>query len=415
MAHTPFKGTVGRRVQGAGPREAEVVILAEAPGENEEKQGAPLVGASGQFLFGEDTRGVESHIWPGIAELGLGRDVVRLENVLEVRPLDNDLDTISLAAMRKWQEDCLRRLGPEHLPNLKYVIPLGNPALNTILRSPLRLAKKRGGGAEWKWPQTISAWRGSVNEVELGGRKVTMIPTFHPAHFLYGGGMNFQAWRADWIRIGKAAREGIEVWPRLTTIVGPTWREIELFGKLIQHTWHREGKGALLAFDIETIGPIIDCVGFCVDGETTLTIPLLPQLWAGGKADVKRAWDVVRSWIEHDIPKGTWWGYYDVYRLERQKGWKVKRWWWDGYNLHNMYDPADEHSLSYCASRDLQLPYWKHWGKAERRGPDRALRADWRRRHEYNGYDVGATWQLIRLYQAQLTQGWGPLWQGFAA
>lgn len=416
MPHTPWKGRIGRRVPGSGPRDARVVLLAEAPGAEEEERGVPLIGASGSFLFDATVSHgpqVSRHVWPGIAALGLGRDVVRCENVLEVRPLDNELDTVSLASMRKWQEECRKRL--EALPEMSLLVPMGNCALNTVLGSPLTQRKKKAGGAEWVWPQTISAWRGSVNPVEIGGRSVTMIPTFHPAFFLYGGTANFAAWRGDWARIAGAARDGIEVWPKLQTIVGPTWRQVELFEKLVQHTWHREGKEALLTLDIETVGPLIDCIGFCVDGETTLTLPLLPQLWPGGKADVKQAWEVVRRLVQHDIPKGTHWGYYDVFRLERQKGWRVRRWSWDSYNLHHLLDPADEHRLAYCASRDLQVPYWKHLGKEDKRGIDRELKADWAKRHDYNGRDVGYTWHLIREYQHQLTGSWRGLWPGLPA
>lgn len=412
---TPWKGRGGKRVSGSGPRDARVVLLAEAPGADEETAGVPLIGKSGSFLF-EGAPDVSKHVWPGIGALGLGRDVVRGENVLEVRPLDNELDTVSLASMAKWQGECRKRL--ESLPAFDLLVPMGNCALNTVLGSPLKQRKKKAGGAEWVWPHSISAWRGSVNEVRIGGwsgRTVKMIPTFHPAFFLYGGGANFAAWRGDWARIAAAARDGIDVWPKLNTIVGPTWRQVELFEKLVQHTWHREGRDALLALDIETIGPIIDCIGFCVDGETTLTLPLLPQLWPAGREDVKRAWGVIRRLVEHDIPKGTHWGYYDVFRLERQKGWRVRRWWWDSYNLHHLLDPADEHRLAYCASRDLAVPYWKHLGKEDKRGIDKELKANWEKRHRYNGYDVGYTWALIREYQRRLAGEWEGLWPGLAA
>lgn len=409
MALTPWKGRMGRRVPGSGPRDAQVVLLAEAPGADEEQHGAPLIGRSGSFLF-EGDRGISTHVWPGIAAMGLGRAVVRCENVLEVRPLDNELDTVSLASMAKWQRECRRRL--EALPAMTLLIPMGNCALNTVLGSPLKQRKKKAGGAEWIWPHTISAWRGSVNAVEIGGRLVTMIPTFHPAFFLYGGGANFQAWRGDWIRIAEAARDGIEVWPRLTTIIGPTWRQVELFERCVQQHWHRQGTEALLALDIETIGPIIDCIGFCVDGETTLTLPLLPQLWPAGKEDVTRAWGAVQRLVEHEIPKGTHWGYYDVFRLERQKGYRVRRCFWDSYNLHHLLDPADEHKLAYCASRDLRVAYWKHLGKEDKRGIDKELKADWEKRHRYNGLDVGYTWHLIRKYQRRLMHSWGGVWKG---
>lgn len=406
---TPFRGTIGSRVPGAGPLDAKIAFVAEAPGSEEEDLGVPLIGKSGQFLFD----GLAASPWPGVTRMGLGRDVVRLENVIETRPPDNDLDVVSLASMEKGHASLQERLSPTSMPNLELVVPMGNCALNALLRSPLKQRKKRAGGHEWKWPHTISAWRGSVNKIEVAGREVTMIPTFHPAYFLYGEGANFQAWRADWIKIKRAYEEGIEISPKLNTIVAPSWKQIEIFDKLIQHSWHREGKQALLALDIETVGPIIDCVGFCVDGETTLTLPLLPQLWPCGNTDVRRAWGYFQRWMEHDIPKGTWFGYYDIWRILRQKGWAVKRWWWDGFNLHHLFDPADDHSLAYAASRELDVPFWKHIGKEEAKKTSAAVvkKRDWKERHRYCGFDVGYTFHIIRKLQAKLQKPWEKTWR----
>ena len=405
MALTPFKGRFGRRVSGCGPTDAKVVLLAEAPGADEEDVGEPLVGAAGALLF-DGVRGVPPLVWPGLERLGLERRSLRLENVVEVRPLWNDLSTVSLVGMEKAQASTWTRL--EALTAMELLVPMGNPALNTVLREPLRRRKKRGGGHEWKWTQAISSWRGSVNRIEIAGRPVTMIPTYHPAKFLYGGD-DFQAWRSDWVRIAEAAERGLAVWPEFQRIVAPTRDQLRTFQRLVQHTWHREGTKALLAFDIETVGPIIDCIGFALEG-IAVTIPLLPQLWPGRHHDARFAWDVVRALVQHDIPKGTWWGYYDVFRLERQKGMQVKRWWWDGYNMHHLLDPADGHSLDYAASRLLRVPYWKHLNKQERKGPDAALRKDWRTRHDYCARDAGYTWYLIRKMQEMLAGGWEATW-----
>ena len=372
----------------------------------------PFVGASGEFLFDATRNGrrdVDAVLWPGLTRLGLGRDVVRLENVVEVRPPENDLDAVSLAAMRQARASVRRRIAALEA---EVVVPLGNCALNALLDTPLTQRKRRGGGTRWTWPHTISAWRGSVNRIEVEGRRLTMIPTFHPAAFLWRDGQNFQAWRGDWEKICAAAEgPGATIWPTLTHVVAPTWEQLDTLERLVQHAWHRQGDAALLAFDIETIGTVVDCIGFCVDGETTVTIPLLPQLWPGGAADVRRAWRLVERLLAHPIPKGTWWGYYDVFRLARQHGIRVRNWRWDGYNLHHLLDPADDHSLAYVTSRLLRVPFWKHESTGEKRqAVSRALKRDWRMRHAYNGKDVGYTWHDIKLLAAQVAGDWEPTW-----
>ena len=402
---------MGRRVPGAGPQTARVVLVGEAPGEHEEREGVPFVGASGEFLFHATRQGrqdVDALVWPGLTRLGLGRDRVRLENVIEVRPPENDLDAVSLAAMRQARASLRRRIAAL---DATVVVPLGNCALNALLETPLTQRKRRGGGASWKWPATISTWRGSVNPIMVEGRAVTMIPTFHPAAFLWRDGQNFQAWRSDWAKIVAAGEEGATITPTLTHHIGPTWETLTRFERLVQHTWHRQGAAALLAVDIETIGPMIDCIGFCVDGETTVTIPLLPSLWPGKHADVRKAWGVAERLLRHPIPKGTWWGYYDLFRLERQRGIRVRNWRWDGYNLHHLLDPADEHSLAYVTSRLLRVPFWKHESTGDKKkAVSKALQRDWRMRHTYNGKDVGYTWHDIRILAAQVAGEWEPPW-----
>ena len=64
-------------VPGEGPLDAEVLLIGEAPGMNEDKQGRPFVGAAGQFL--EEL----------LAAAGMQRSEVYICNVLKCRPPGN--------------------------------------------------------------------------------------------------------------------------------------------------------------------------------------------------------------------------------------------------------------------------------------------------------------------------------------
>src|SRR5947209_19109638 len=66
-----------KAVPGEGPVSAEVMLVGEAPGFNEDKQGRPFVGAAGRFL--EELLG----------EAGLKRDEVYITNVVKHRPPNN--------------------------------------------------------------------------------------------------------------------------------------------------------------------------------------------------------------------------------------------------------------------------------------------------------------------------------------
>jgi DNA polymerase len=64
-------------VFGVGNPNAALMFIGEAPGQNEDKQGEPFVGAAGQLL----TR--------MLGEIGLTREEVYIANILKCRPPGN--------------------------------------------------------------------------------------------------------------------------------------------------------------------------------------------------------------------------------------------------------------------------------------------------------------------------------------
>lgn len=66
-----------RTVPGAGNPDAEIMFIGEAPGQQEDLQGLPFVGRSGQYLEGL------------LASIGMTRDDVFIANVVKCRPPDN--------------------------------------------------------------------------------------------------------------------------------------------------------------------------------------------------------------------------------------------------------------------------------------------------------------------------------------
>lgn len=64
-------------VNGVGPSNADVLFVGEAPGENEDKNGEPFVGRSGEKLD------------EALNQNGVNRDDVRITNVVRCRPPEN--------------------------------------------------------------------------------------------------------------------------------------------------------------------------------------------------------------------------------------------------------------------------------------------------------------------------------------
>ncbi len=104
-----------KAVPGEGPADAEVMLVGEAPGFNEDKQGRPFVGAAGRFL--EELLGAA----------GLKREEVYITNVVKHRPPNNrDPLPNELAACLPWLERQIEIINP------RFIVTLGRFSLGTF-------------------------------------------------------------------------------------------------------------------------------------------------------------------------------------------------------------------------------------------------------------------------------------------
>lgn len=139
-------------VPGAGPCPADIMIVGEAPGFNEDLQGKPFVGQAGKLL---DTL---------LKGIGLGREDVYITNVLKCRPPQNrdpmPNEAEACSPYLSWQ---LKLVVP------KVVIVLGRHALERLLP---------GHGP-------ISRVHGQMIERE----GVRYVAVYHPAAALHNGSL----------------------------------------------------------------------------------------------------------------------------------------------------------------------------------------------------------------------------------
>jgi len=135
-------------VPGEGPYDARIMFVGEGPGQNEDEQGRPFVGAAGKFL----TELLES--------IGLNRSNVFITNIVKCRPPNN-------RAPRKPEiEACNPYLQSQiKLINPRIVCALGTPAITTLI------------GDEY----SASRFHGKP----LTKGRVTLLPMYHPAAALY--------------------------------------------------------------------------------------------------------------------------------------------------------------------------------------------------------------------------------------
>jgi uracil-DNA glycosylase len=160
-------------VFGDGSPDADVMFVGEGPGFHEDRQGIPFVGAAGQLLN------------QLLSEVGLDRRDVYITNVVLCRPPGNrDPLPDEIESCRPYLMEQLELVDP------RVVVTLGNFATRVILDRPVSISRVRGQRQMWQ------------------GRLV--IPTYHPAAVLRGGGdagQTMRAVREDFATIREAMAE----------------------------------------------------------------------------------------------------------------------------------------------------------------------------------------------------------------
>jgi uracil-DNA glycosylase len=114
-------------VFGTGNKQADWMLIGEAPGQTEDEQGKPFVGKAGQLLT-EMLRAV-----------GLIRDEVFITNILKCRPPNNRDPKLEEAASCS---EYLRR--QQTLIKPKIILAVGRIAAQTLLKTDAPLSKLRG-------------------------------------------------------------------------------------------------------------------------------------------------------------------------------------------------------------------------------------------------------------------------------
>lgn len=115
-------------VFGTGPATAEILLVGEAPGRQEDEQGKPFVGRSGQLLD------------VFLAGIGLAREKnVFIANIVKCRPPENrDPSPQEREACLPWLRHQFRAIRP------KIVVCLGRIAAQVIIRPDFAIMKEHG-------------------------------------------------------------------------------------------------------------------------------------------------------------------------------------------------------------------------------------------------------------------------------
>lgn len=151
--------TRNKAIWGEGNPNAEILLIGEAPGADEDRTGRPFVGKSGQLLD------------KIIAACGFNREEhVFLSNIIRCRPPGNRVPTENEV------NACIPFLYEQiELVDPKIIIPLGATALKRLFKNDqLKITRLRGSWMEWE------------NRL--------VMPVFHPSALLRNPALKRPTW-----------------------------------------------------------------------------------------------------------------------------------------------------------------------------------------------------------------------------
>ncbi|MAU99096.1 MAG: uracil-DNA glycosylase [Fulvimarina sp.] len=160
-----LKITAKHTVFGDGPDKADLMLIGEAPGRDEDMAGVPFVGRSGQLLNRM------------LAAIGIERESVRVTNTVPWRPPGNRAPTPAETRI------CLPFVQRQiELVAPKVIVCLGSPSAKAILGSAEGILRIRG------------KWQSYSFDLEPGGA-IPAIAMLHPAYLLRQPAQKKLAWQ----------------------------------------------------------------------------------------------------------------------------------------------------------------------------------------------------------------------------
>jgi DNA polymerase len=155
-----------------GDTSPDWLVVGEAPGEEEDRQGLPFVGRAGQLL---DRM---------LGAMGLRRGQgVYITNVIKCRPPQNrNPEPGEIAQCTPYLLQQVAWLRP------RMVLAMGRFAAHTLLA--------QGGAypADAVRQMPLGKLRGRVHEVTLAGQRLPLVVTYHPAYLLRSPAEKAKAW-----------------------------------------------------------------------------------------------------------------------------------------------------------------------------------------------------------------------------
>jgi len=147
-------------VFGVGDRNADWLVIGEAPGADEDAQGEPFVGPAGKLLN------------QMLLAVGLKREQVYIANIVKCRPTDDrDPKAVEAAACEVYLKQQIALIQP------KVIFAVGRIAAQNLLKIDQKVGDMRG------------------QKFEYGDSKIPLVVSYHPAYLLRMPSAKRKAWQ----------------------------------------------------------------------------------------------------------------------------------------------------------------------------------------------------------------------------
>jgi uracil-DNA glycosylase family 4 len=351
---------------GSGDPSSKIMVIGEAPGAEEERTGKVFMGAAGQVLN------------QALKRAGLDRNEIYVTNAVKCRPPEN-------RAPERWET---RICADEYLAkemeevNPTHVLLLGNAALTAV-------AKKSG----------ITKHRGVRLEVKGQPKDRTIMAAFHPAYALRNPGIH-PTFQEDVRRFSRAIKGEFQVVPvrkkLVATVKGLKWLIAQI---------ENLPPGTDVSYDVENrYRPwdkdwSIQCLGISWDGQTSYVVPLYHP-----ESPFRKYWKKVllhlkRGLERKDLRLLAQNGKHDNVQLAGAKVFIEHT--FDIMLAAHLVDENRPKNLGFLSQTYLGADVYK--GSVEL-APDKILLEPMRKLAEYNGEDVGFSWQLKQKVKGELLE-----------
>lgn len=321
-----------RQVGGFGPRDAKIVLVGEALGAEEARQGKPFVGPAGTVLE------------QCLHAAGVTRSECYITNVVKVKPPNNVIDP-----WYSTTKHCFTQQGKEAVAELyeeiseinpNVVVTLGAVAAHAMCGRRIGMIDTKGHPAE----------RGYVME---GHNGLKVIPTIHPAASLRGQYLYRYIISSD---LRKAKSESL-----YSIISRPQRTLIYSYSSVAEAVdWIDElGKQPRLSVDIEVLNYELAIIGAAASPELAIAVPMADAYWKDeDESPIWRAWQRVLE--NPGIIKVFQNGTFDIHFLATKCGIEVKGPIEDTMIYHHIMLPDLQKGLNflgalYCGSQE----FWK--------------------------------------------------------